>query len=243
MTTTPLGPGPLVYAHRGDRSRAQDNTLEAYQLAVEAGTDGIELDIRRTGDGILIVSHDDRVPNLKPFSRLVFNELRTQAPHVPTMREAMDAIPRDVFVNVEIKNFTFDAGYDDRCTLVDQTLEELRGFDDPGRIILSSFDVMSMKRAREIDNAFLSGQLLLQVVPLDAGIEIAKELALDAVVPHLDHLTGDATASMDKIRNADLATVVWGADTPRDVAHLVRAGVNAIITDDPGMARRVIDQR
>ncbi|MCL1598543.1 MAG: glycerophosphodiester phosphodiesterase, partial [Actinomycetia bacterium] len=57
MNRTPLTPTPLVYAHRGDRSRAPDNTLEAYGLAVEAGADGIELDVRRTADGVLIMSH------------------------------------------------------------------------------------------------------------------------------------------------------------------------------------------
>ena len=57
-TVSPLTPRPLIYAHRGDRTRAADNTIEAFDLAVEAGADGIELDVRRTIDGVLVVSHD-----------------------------------------------------------------------------------------------------------------------------------------------------------------------------------------
>ena len=241
MTRTPLSPRPLVYAHRGDRSRADDNTIEAYRLAVEAGTDGIELDVRRTSDGALIVSHDDRSPGLEPFSVLRFEALRELAPSVPTLREALAVIPQEVFVNVEIKNFTFDAGYDEKRTLVDETLEALSAFDELARILLSSFDVESMRRAREIDQELLCGQLLLQVFPLDAGIEVAQELGLDAVIPHLDHLRHDPVALVRKIRAADLATVVWGVDTPKDVTLMSSAGVDAIITDNPGMAREVID--
>lgn len=242
MERSPLSPRTLVYAHRGDRSRADDNTIEAFQLAVEAGTDGVELDVRRTADGVLIVSHDDHALDVPPFSDLDFSELRVRAPHVPTLREAMDIIPRSVFVNVEIKNFTFDAGYDESRSVVDETIDELRAYDDLDRILLSSFDAMSMKRAREIDRELLCGQLLLQVFPLDAGIEIARELGLESVVPHLDHVKSDAVALVDRIRDAGLATVVWGVNTPEDVALLAAAGVEGLITDDPGMARGVVDQ-
>jgi glycerophosphoryl diester phosphodiesterase len=89
----------------------------------------------------------------------------------------------------------------------------------------------------------MCGQLLLQILPLDAGLEVAQELGLDAVVPHVDHLMDDPVALVQEIRAADLATVVWGVDTPEDVALMASAGVDAIITDDPGMARQVIDQR
>lgn len=242
MKRSPLSPRSLVYAHRGDRSRADDNTIEAFQLAVAAGTDGVELDVRRTADGVLIVSHDDHPRDVPPFSDLSFSELRTRAPHVPTLREAMEVIPRSVFVNVEIKNFTFDAGYDETRSVVGETIDELRMYDDLDRILLSSFDAMSMKRAREIDRDLLCGQLLLQVFPLDAGIEIARELALESVVPHLDHVESDAVALVDRIRSAGLATVVWGVNTPEDVALLTAAGVEGMITDDPGMARGVVDQ-
>ena len=243
MTRTPLGPRPLVYAHRGDRSRAPDNTLEAFRLAVEAGADGIELDVRRTRDGFLIISHDDRIPDLEPFSLLEFSELRSKAPQVPTLREAMAAIPPEVFVNVEIKNFTSDSGYDEQRTTVDETLTELTTFDATDRILITSFDALSMKRAREVDQAILCGQLLLQAVPLDVGIEIAQELALDAIVPHLDHLRDDPAAIVDRVRGEGLATVAWGVNSPEDVAATTTAGVDAVITDDPAMARRVIDQR
>jgi len=243
MTRTPLDPPPLIYAHRGDRSRAEDNTIEAYRLAVEATSDGIELDVRRTNDGVLIVSHDDRLPDLEPFSVLRFEALREMAPFVLTLREALAAIPQDVFVNVEIKNFPFDAGFVEDRTIVDQTLEEVATFDSTDRILLTSFDTDAMKRAREIDQTIHCGLLLLDVVPLERGVEIAAELVLDAIVAHLDHLKDDPVARIGEIHRRGLAAVAWGVDVPEDVALLSAAGVDAVITDDPTMARRAIDQR
>jgi len=92
MSRNPLGPAPLVYAHRGDRSRAPDNTLEAYLLAVEAGADGIELDVRRTRDGELIMSHDDRYPGFPPFVEMTLAEVRDALPQVPTFIETLAAV-------------------------------------------------------------------------------------------------------------------------------------------------------
>jgi len=242
MTVSPLGPGPLVYAHRGDRSRAADNTIEAYVLAAEAGADGIELDVRRTKDGALIVSHDDSYPGIGAFSTLEFTELRDVAPQVPTLREAMNAIPREMFVNVEIKNFPHEDGFDEDRGIVDETLQELRSYDQPTRILMSSFDPVSMQRVGSIGSDFLRGQLVLPSAPLESGIAVAREFEMDAIIPYIAHIVNDVACAMEAFKGANLDVVVWGVNSAEDVALMATAGANAIITDDPGMARSVIDQ-
>ncbi|RLE16114.1 MAG: hypothetical protein DRJ28_02280 [Actinobacteria bacterium] len=241
MKRGPLGPGPLVYAHRGDRSRAQDNTIEAYLLAVDARADGIELDVRRTRDGVLIVHHDDRDPEIGVFSSIDFSILRRMAPHVPTLREAMEAIPRRVFVNVEIKNDSGDAGFDADRTIVDELITELRGYDDPARILLSSFDPMSMRRAGEVGPDFLRGQLVAAPVPLDFGLAFAAEFGMDAIHAQYAHMRDDTANPMAEIRNANLRAVVWDVNTPEEVSSIAEAGADVLITDDPTMARATLD--
>ncbi|MFV1971080.1 MAG: glycerophosphodiester phosphodiesterase, partial [Acidimicrobiia bacterium] len=242
VARTPLGPGTLVYAHRGDRSRAPDNTIEAYVLAVEAGADGIELDVRRTRDGVLIVHHDDRDPAIGILSSLDFRVLREMAPQVPTLREAMEVIPRHVFVNVEIKNIPGDAGFDEERSIVDETIDELRAYDEPTRILLSSFDPMSMQRAGDVGPEFLRGQLVRTPVPLDIGLSFAREFKMDAINPQYTLLRDNTTELMAQIREANLRTVVWDVNSAEEIEAIAAAGADAIITNDPRMARAVLDQ-
>jgi glycerophosphoryl diester phosphodiesterase len=241
MTKSPLGPGPLVYAHRGDRSHADDNTLKAYSLAVEAGASGIELDVRRTRDGVLILSHDNHREGLDAFPLLDFSLLRELAPEVPTLREAMEVIPRNIFVNVEIKNFPHEAGFDVDRRIVDETIAELRSYDDPERILLSSFDPVSMQRAGQVGPEILRGLLVLATVQFDIGLATARELAVDALHPAFSHMQDDPAGRMDEIRAAGLAAVVWSVNTLLEITSMARASVDVVITDDPGRAQEILD--
>jgi glycerophosphoryl diester phosphodiesterase len=232
-----------VYAHRGDRSRAADNTLEAYALAVEAGADGIELDVRRTADGELVLAHDPQQGDLPPFADLTFDELRESDPSVPTLEEMLEAVPPAVYLNVEIKNSPFEAGFDGTRSIVDQTLETIAQRDDLSRILLSSFDAPSVHRARELAPDLHTGLLVVSSVPLDAAIDAAHEIGSAAVHPPMDGVDDDVADAVARVRRAGLAIVVWGANTATDVRQLTDAGADVIITDDPAMARSVIDQR
>ncbi len=243
MTRTPLTPSPLVYAHRGDRTRASDNTLEAYRLAVDAGSDGIELDVRRTNDGVLIMSHEDRRPGMPPFIELTMTEVRDHAPEIPTLVEMLNAVPDHIWLNVEIKNNPRDPDFDPTRTIVDQTIDTIAEHDSLARILLSSFDPQSMQRAGDHSPELFRGQLIRTPVDLGYGVEIAVAQNGRAVHPAMSYFRADATAAMQMIHDAGLAAVVWGANTPDDVASLLGAGVDVIITDDPGMARRLVDQR
>ncbi len=242
MSTTPLGPGPLIYGHRGDRSRAADNTIEAYRLAVEAGAHGIELDVRRTLDGVLIVHHNDRDDAVGVFSAMTFEVLRAMSPQVPTLREAMSAIPPEIFVNVEIKNLPSDAGFDETRSIVDDTIRELRSYDTPSRILLSSFDAPSMERAGIVAPEFLRGQLVTVPVGVDVAVAFATECGMEAVNPSLAQLCENPKSTIALIHASGLAVVAWTVNTPQDVATMAEAGVDVIITDNPALARRVIDQ-
>lgn len=242
MTTTPIEPGPLVYAHRGDRTRARDNTLEAYRLAIEAGADGVELDVRGTKDGVLILHHDDRDETVGVLGSVTFAEIRQAAPHIPTLREALDTLPGDRYINVEIKTEMSGAGLDSALTSVEKTIAEISEFDDPARILLSSFAPEVMKLAGQVGPEFLRGQLIRPPVSLKSGIALAVSLGMDAINLEFAYLRDETETSMKAISDAGLRAVVWGIDSPDDVAAMVAAGVAVIITDDPGMARRVVDQ-
>ncbi|MCL1593119.1 MAG: glycerophosphodiester phosphodiesterase [Actinomycetia bacterium] len=238
-----LGPGPLIYAHRGDRSRGPDNTLEAYRLAVEAGADGIELDVRRTSDDKLIMSHDDRYPGHPPFIELTLEEVKETIPQVPTFVEMLASVPQHVSLNVEIKNFPDEADYDLTRDTVNLVVDTIATHDTPERILLSSFDPDSVHRAAAIDPRIVRGLLIREPFDIGTGIEVATSLGVEAIHPRMTYFQPDALGLMDKIHAAGLVAVVWGANTPGDIHTLVEAGVDVVITDDPLMARRTIAQR
>ncbi len=242
MNRTPLNPAPLVYAHRGDRSRAPDNTLEAYGLAVEAGADGIELDVRRTADGVLIMSHDARHGDMAPFIEMTMDEVREQMPEIPTLIETLEFVPPHIWLNVEIKNDPADSYHDPTRRIVDQTIATIDEHDSLERILLSSFDVGAMQRAAELRPDLLRGQLIREPTSLEDGIAAATAQKAHAVHPNVLYFSEDPTASIGQIHSAGLAAVVWWVNTPDQVRSMVDIGVDVIITDDPTMARRVLDQ-
>jgi glycerophosphoryl diester phosphodiesterase len=240
MDRTPLGPPPLIYAHRGDRSRAADNTLEAYRLAVEVGADGIELDVRRTSDGVLVMSHDERVFGHPPIADLTFDELRQRTPLVPSLAETLAAVPLHIFLNVEIKNQPDEAGYDETRDIVEESLSTIDKQDDLSRILLSSFDPTSVERAESFHTDILCGQLITAHLSVEDGIRMATDLSIDALHPPMDAFLRNPNSTVQQIHDAGLAAVVWNANTPEDVQSVASAGVDIVITDDPGMARSAL---
>jgi glycerophosphoryl diester phosphodiesterase len=108
---------------------------------------------------------------------------------------------------------------------------------------LSSFDPISMQRAGTIGPEFLRGLLVLATVPFSNGLATAKELAVDAINPCFSHVADGTEGVIEEIRNAGLGVVVWSVNTPEEIALMAEVDVDVIITDDPGLAQDVMDQR
>jgi len=104
---------PTVIAHRGACRRAPENTVAAFELARELGSDWVELDVRRTADGALAVHHDAALADGRLIVDLAASDL---PPDVPGLGAALDAC-RGMGVNIEIKNAPVDADFDPDRTL------------------------------------------------------------------------------------------------------------------------------
>ncbi len=104
--TVPRSPGsrPLVIAHRGAWDQAPQNSLAAVERAVQLGCDGVEIDVRRTADGQMVVVHDGRL-GWRRVRRLTHAEVRDRmaAGQAPLLREVLDAAAGRVLVDVELK--------------------------------------------------------------------------------------------------------------------------------------------
>ena len=97
---------PLIWAHRGASGHAPENTLPAFQLAADMGADGVELDLQKTKDGVLVVCHDETIDRTSGgagwIKDLTFEELRAldfsagnaayEGVQIPTMEEVFDLL-------------------------------------------------------------------------------------------------------------------------------------------------------
>ncbi|MCZ7530312.1 MAG: glycerophosphodiester phosphodiesterase [Acidimicrobiia bacterium] len=101
----------MVLAHRGDHTRARENTAASFEAARSAGADGIELDVRRSADGVLIVHHDSSADGIGVLVHAAFEAIRSTLPWVPTLDEALDACVGLSLVNIEIKNIPTEPGF------------------------------------------------------------------------------------------------------------------------------------
>ena len=139
-----------VWAHRGARRQAPENTRAAFARAVELGADGVELDARHTADDVVVVSHDPVVRGFGVLAERPFAELRAARADVPTLDEALDACA-GVLVNVELKCLPGEVDYDPDDRLVGFVADTLAQRGRRDDVLVSSFNLEALNRARTLD--------------------------------------------------------------------------------------------
>lgn len=223
----------LIYGHRGASADFPENTLLAFEGSVTQGADGIELDVRRSADGALVIHHDATLSDGRVISEVSVAQLDL---HIPTFDAALDACG-PLIVNVEIKHDPREAGFSDDRRLADQVLEAWNERSSSPRIIVSSFDVGIIDRIRILDPRVPTGYLVMSASdPIDA---VARCLtgghsAIHPWDPLVDRRL------VDRCHEHDLAVNVWTVDDPGRILELSSWGVDGVVTNRPGFARQTL---
>ena len=123
-----------VLAHRGASRAARENTIDAFHLAAALGSDAVELDVRRTADGVLVVHHD---PFLADGRSIVDANACDLPFHIPNLDSALDSCS-EMWVNVEIKNDPQEPDFDPSDSIADRTIDALRARGQDDRWLISS---------------------------------------------------------------------------------------------------------
>jgi glycerophosphoryl diester phosphodiesterase len=232
---------PLVYAHRGARRQAPENTLEAFARAIELGADGVELDVHRTLDGALVVRHDAVGPG-GLWADLTLGEARAADPEVPELAEALEVCAGSV-VNVEIKNSPWDADWDPEERAAELVVARLAERGDRDRVLVSSFNLATVDRVRGLAPTVPTALLTSQGDPLH-DLVVAESHGHAALHPSIAQLAGAmAGAVTTRAHECGLQVNVWTVDDPADIARLAAVGVDGICTDVPDVALRVLGRR
>ena len=223
-----------VFAHRGAHQRARENTLEAFRAALRLGVDGVELDVRHSADGALVVHHDDAVEG-----RLIAKTRAAELPpYVCQLNDALATLA-SVEVNIEIKNLPTEAGYDESGTFVRRVVDCVREHASVEGILFSSFDLATCLRVREIAPEYDVGWLLWKRSVVES-LEPALSYGFHALHPHFSTV---GSAEVARARDAGVALNVWTVNHRRDLIRLSQWGVATLITDEPVVALAIRNEK
>ena len=222
-----------VVAHRGASRAARENTVEAFHLAAALGSDGVELDVRRTSDGALIVHHD---PCLADGRAIVDVKAVDLPAHVPHLDAALDACS-GMWVNVEIKNDADEPDFDPADSIAARTIDVLAARGDDDRWLISSFRLETIDRCKAISN--IRTAWLVEEVPDDV---IATMVGRGHVALH-PWVATLRRSHIDVCHGAGIAVNTWTCDDPQRMGELIEWGIDGICTNVPDVAIAVIAAR
>jgi len=207
----------LLLGHRGARLYAPENTLAAFDLALEHGAQGFEFDVRSTRDREPILCHDPK------FHRLVIRRQTLKQLHAmcntpdgmpPTLEEVLARYGHSAFLNIEIKV----RGMED---LVARAVKHAR----PHRYFISSFLPSVVRKLHALDRSLVLGTLAQTTWQLRRW----RTLPATYVVPNYRLLS---RRLVEKLHRAGKTVITWTVNDRKQMLRLAELGVDGIISDD-----------
>ncbi len=223
----------MLLGHRGSPNVARENTLPSFQAAINAGLDGVELDVQRTLDGVLVVHHDFHLPDGRLIAALNAVEVEA-APlpmngRTPTLEQVLEwAKSKNIFVNVEIKSEGLQTD--------GRELEVVKCIRDTGmrnNVIVSSFNPASLARVRFADSSLETGLLFENGTAPKWLLEngwTASLLSVKAIHPYHADIT---PALMTRAKERGWKVNTWTVNELEVAKNLIAMGVNALIGNFP----------
>ncbi|MFN3193986.1 MAG: glycerophosphodiester phosphodiesterase [Aureliella sp.] len=241
--STEIKDNVTVIAHRGASAYAPENTLASVARAIEDQTDFVEIDVQESSDGIVIVAHDSDLKKVSGRTGKIWDataaELREvdigsyfasefSAERVPTLAEVLSMCRGKAKVNIELKYYGHDQDLERR---VIQIVEDQQMVD---QVVLMSLEASKVKKFKGLRPDMTVGLLTAVAV---GGLEKAEA---DFLAVNTKLATKAFIASAHR---AGKKVAVWTVNDPSTMSVMISRGVDSLITDDPALAKQVIQQR
>lgn len=226
----------MVVAHRGASVEQPENTITAFEAAIDAGADAVEFDVRMTADGHAVVMHDPDVSRTTDGRGLVaemtLEENRTLG--VPTLDEALRCLSGRAAVDIEIKNLPGEPDFTPyREPAVEATLAALDSVGFSGQVIVSSFNPASIAHSRALRPEVPTGLLTEYEVDAEEALMRATSLGHPWVLPFVLKVLEASDGFVDRVHAGGALLGVWIADDPDTARRLFELGADAVATNDP----------
>jgi len=238
---------PIIFAHRGASAHAPENTIAAFELALKQQADAVELDVKLSADGQVIVIHDatvDRTTNgrgkvkdmtlaeLKALDAGSFHAREFAGEKIPTLEEVFQAVGKRTFINIELKNYKSR-----RDDLVESVCMLVKKHQMQKRVMFSSFFPTALSKARSylpgVPRGLLALNGILGVWARSFGFSFGK---YDALHPDLQDFTQQEATRVHRLKRR---VHVYTVNREEDMRRLFKWGVDGIFTDDPQLAVKV----
>ena len=246
-----------IIAHRGGSNLAPENTMAAFQNALDLGVDMIEIDIEQTIDSVVVVIHDtkvDRTTNGKgKVDSLTYSYIKTldagswfntrfKGEKISTLEEVLEAVNGKATVLIEIKSG------DERYPGIEKrTVEAIQRFNAHSWTIVQSFNKKTVERVKILDNKIITYYLLgrnfmsyYHSLQAKNKKNKTQEFLFDGIAVHYSMLNA---ASVDSVKQMGLGVFTWTVDEEDDMKKMIEFGVDGIITDSPDKLIGLIKSR
>ena len=232
---------PLVIAHRGASGMAPENTMAAFTRALDVGADAIELDVRLTRDGRVVVIHDRRLERTTTGRGFVgtyaLKELKSLdagswfgakfgGEHIPTLDEVFDGLPGDFLIYVELKARGYGA-----WPLAARVIELMRRFNRWDSTMIASFNPLAMAYVRAAEPRITRGYIWSSRHPLPLRARWLSPLVNPHwLAPDRQTLTLEI---LSRFHAMGKPVAAWDMDASADMGRLKHMGLDAAVTDHP----------
>ncbi len=211
----------ILFAHRGARAHAPENTLEAFRLAVRLGATGLESDVWRTADGDAVLDHDGVVGTMFRRRRLAEVATADLPGHIPSLAALYEACGVDHDVSLDVKD----------ADAIDAVLDAARAAGALGRLWLCHPDLEVLASWRERSGparlVHSTRTPAMQRGPEQHAARL-RELGVDAVNLHQSEWTAGTVALYHRFGRYCLG---WDAQQPRVITSLLDMGMDGIFSD------------
>lgn len=228
-----------ITAHRGASKKAPENSLSAFEIAIEDGADVIELDVRQTKDGVVVVMHDENIKRVtgvnKKIGDLTYEELlqyNLDADHgkdfpnekIPTLREAIELIDGRADMNIELKPAKTDTNLE---TCVAALVEEYDLYDS---CVVTSQTYDSIRKIKQYDEKIKTVYVMSVAMGQFFDLEYADAFSIKYIYANSE--------VVKRVHEAGKDIYVWTIDDERNLERMMLLNVDSIITNRPDRLKK-----
>jgi glycerophosphoryl diester phosphodiesterase len=241
---------PLIIAHRGASAYAPENTMAAFQKAVDLSADGIKFDVKCSKDGEMVIIHDqslERTTNgrgkvietdLKDLRNLdagSFYSSEFTGEKIPLLSEVLEEFSKKLVINIELTNYS--SINDGLARKAANLVKRMRSEEN---LIFSSFHPYNLIITRRI---MPNVSVALLALPGVSGW-IFRSNMMRWISPEIIHpFFNDVDKRfIEKQHQKNRKVNVWTVNTESQIIKLLKDNVDGLITDDPSLARRLINK-